>query len=856
MNMDERSSVPAPPRFIASLTDDDNALSVSTTNDKPVAPAADSYKQQTAAPPPPKFSAPPPPPLQQRSRPAMDPAKAAVLAAAKAAQHATPAQRERMVMEAAAQALAQRTATAAAENNTNPETTTAAPSAPAAPLGPYQPPLWACHPPTMPFTMEIMKQGTIISTLNLQQLCSDANKGFLILGRAPTSDILLDHPSSSRLHAVLEFSSSQQEDGESPDSDLNPIFLFDPGSTHGCYVNKVRIAAGQHIPLNVGDMLRFGESSRIMILCGPAELMVEEGPSREQRKQAAALEALKRRKEKDAAAAKLAMAKAIAPGGGGGVSWGFREDAHGDSDEENGDGRHGSKEEEIDWREHASNKGLTDKQQKFADKIRKREARIMNLQKESEKIQLKQRSMEEMSAGQASALARNEEEVEKAMIEIEELEDQLVASIEDSISGKKKIAGASGKRRFQGGKKRQRGGGGGSNEDSDNVGDSDEDSFYDRTRKRATSLGSSRTVKTGGAGSGKSGRVEVFEDAASLYGALEAFKEEKIRVEALLVAETTTKNVDFNFSINEQRQPSDGTAVASPPTIPSCTTGNETTAGVDSLDDFMAGVESTIESDRAASLRKELSEIESKINNTAKLLKIADPDNFYKPGSKAAELAVQRARKAVHIEQGRKIAEERQKKEILAAKVAKEKVFVEEKEEEEERGEPDRGVEREKQAHMPQLAGEGEAEDQLAAPFGLQLQTKKDLTTTTFNNTAETTITACSGGGGRGGEEQSAYENRRAGIAASLQALKSSSSQPQRKAAQEADAATAKVLADLAVLQQAKRGSVARVEGIEGEEEGKAGGSAEMEKEKDITWLPPDSQKGDGRTSLNDKFGY
>lgn len=39
----------------------------------------------------------------------------------------------------------------------------------------------------------------------------------------------------------------------------------------------------------VGDQLRFGESSRTYVLCGPADLMPEEGPSREDRMKQAAL---------------------------------------------------------------------------------------------------------------------------------------------------------------------------------------------------------------------------------------------------------------------------------------------------------------------------------------------------------------------------------------------------------------------------------------------------------------------------------------------------------------------------------------------------------------------------------------
>lgn len=39
----------------------------------------------------------------------------------------------------------------------------------------------------------------------------------------------------------------------------------------------------------MGDQLRFGESSRTYVLCGPADLMPDEGPSREDRMKQAAL---------------------------------------------------------------------------------------------------------------------------------------------------------------------------------------------------------------------------------------------------------------------------------------------------------------------------------------------------------------------------------------------------------------------------------------------------------------------------------------------------------------------------------------------------------------------------------------
>ncbi len=44
--------------------------------------------------------------------------------------------------------------------------------------------------------------------------------------------------------------------------------------------------------------------------------------------------------------------------------------------------------EDIDWRAYAATKGLSEKQQKVADKIRKREARVQHLQREIEKIKV------------------------------------------------------------------------------------------------------------------------------------------------------------------------------------------------------------------------------------------------------------------------------------------------------------------------------------------------------------------------------------------------------------------------------------------------------------------------------------
>ncbi|RHY22844.1 hypothetical protein DYB25_009585 [Aphanomyces astaci] len=54
------------------------------------------------------------------------------------------------------------------------------------------------------------------------------------------------------------------------------LFLVDLGSTHGTFVNKKRISAADHVELHVGDVVVFGESTRIYTILGPVDLMPDE----------------------------------------------------------------------------------------------------------------------------------------------------------------------------------------------------------------------------------------------------------------------------------------------------------------------------------------------------------------------------------------------------------------------------------------------------------------------------------------------------------------------------------------------------------------------------------------------------
>lgn len=88
---------------------------------------------------------------------------------------------------------------------------------------------------------------------------------------------------------------------------------------------------------------------------------------------------------------------------------------------------------------------------------------------------------------------------------------------------------------------------------------------------------------------------------------------------------------------------------------------------------------------------------------------------------------------------------------------------------------------------------------------------------------------------------QSSYESRRAHIAQALAATNTGSVAADEAVGGGNADATAAVLADLAVLQAARGGG---------------GGGDEAGDEAAAEWRPPEGQRGDGRTRLNDQLGY
>ena len=90
--------------------------------------------------------------------------------------------------------------------------------------GTYVPPDWSSEP-TILTELEVIKSGIVLANHELN------DREYFVLGRQQDTSVhlLLEHPSISRQHAVLQFKNTGQ------------LYLFDLGSTWGSYVNKKRI---------------------------------------------------------------------------------------------------------------------------------------------------------------------------------------------------------------------------------------------------------------------------------------------------------------------------------------------------------------------------------------------------------------------------------------------------------------------------------------------------------------------------------------------------------------------------------------------------------------------------------------
>nr|CCA18902.1 conserved unknown protein putative [Albugo laibachii Nc14] len=115
--------------------------------------------------------------------------------------------------------------------------------------------------PQCRWRLYVFKGEASIATLHIY------SKSAFLVGRDKTvADILTEHSSCSKQHAVIQFRLFQKENKTGTYiSEVRP-YILDLQSTNGTFLNGERIESSRYIELREKDLLRFGESTREYVL--------------------------------------------------------------------------------------------------------------------------------------------------------------------------------------------------------------------------------------------------------------------------------------------------------------------------------------------------------------------------------------------------------------------------------------------------------------------------------------------------------------------------------------------------------------------------------------------------------------
>ncbi|XP_070153099.1 kanadaptin isoform X2 [Polyergus mexicanus] len=182
---------------------------------------------------------------------------------------------------------------------------------------PYLEPKWGGKP-SEEYKLEVLKSGIILEKIDLTE------RSFYILGRLPSCNLSLAHPTISRYHAIIQYRTMEDENNS------KGFYLYDLESTHGTFWNGHRIKPRTYVRLHDGHMIKLGCSQRKYILQAPNDQEEESELSVTQLKEKR-LEELQERKirqqEEEEAEERAKQATENE-----GIDWGMGEDADEETD--------------------------------------------------------------------------------------------------------------------------------------------------------------------------------------------------------------------------------------------------------------------------------------------------------------------------------------------------------------------------------------------------------------------------------------------------------------------------------------------------------------------------------------------
>lgn len=392
----------------------------------------------------------------------------------------------------------------------------------------YVPPPWASLTGSSNYSLEILKNGCIVDTKELSP------QGHIVLGRmAPICDLVLDHPSISRQHAVLQLNQENQ------------LFLQDLNSTHGTFRNKTRLEPRVFEPVTVGDIFTLGQSSRKFCITGCATLLPEE------------IESSGRKAFRDQVAS-ISAEEGEQHALSSGISWGITSQ---EDDEEVLD-ENGNENEEHDsdlpeylvqHQRRQLNQGqssdpgqLLGVQGKVGEKLyarwKSRASKVENLKLEKKRILAKEFDQPSgLSSGQVATLDRNERRLVSLEGEMQALEQELAKRSGD-------MSKAQARAQAQKEKKTKSVEDRGVSSGASTYYPSDEDDFYDRTKSKSKSK-SSKTAQQPEPGQTK---VETFDSLQDRE--LELRQQRRVVQDTIntLMISTRSSSMENGSNIGEQ----------------------------------------------------------------------------------------------------------------------------------------------------------------------------------------------------------------------------------------------------------------------------------------------------------------
>uniref|UniRef100_A0A0K0F7C3 Kanadaptin (inferred by orthology to a human protein) n=1 Tax=Strongyloides venezuelensis TaxID=75913 RepID=A0A0K0F7C3_STRVS len=124
----------------------------------------------------------------------------------------------------------------------------------------YNPPEW-CNdiPSDSPYYLDIIKNGIIVETIKLNK---SKNITYFTIGRLPENDIVMLHPSISRVHGIIQYGNG---------SDGIGYYIMDNDSAHKTKLNRNVLDPRKFIKLRNGFNIQLGGSTRFIVFNGPDE---------------------------------------------------------------------------------------------------------------------------------------------------------------------------------------------------------------------------------------------------------------------------------------------------------------------------------------------------------------------------------------------------------------------------------------------------------------------------------------------------------------------------------------------------------------------------------------------------------